>query len=56
VVFQPEGVLREITGRARNRAYRADAVLAAIAEPLLEDIHIVPEQDETQPPPPGTAP
>lgn len=29
-----EGVLREVTGRARNRVYRADDVLAAIDDPL----------------------
>jgi Fic family protein len=28
------GVLREVTGKKRNRVYRADAVLAAIEEPL----------------------
>jgi Fic family protein len=28
------GILREITGQARNRVYRADAVLAAIEAPL----------------------
>ena len=30
-------ILREITGRARNRVYRADAVLAAIEEPLRQE-------------------
>jgi Fic family protein len=29
------GLLREITGQARNRVYRADAVLKAIEEPLV---------------------
>jgi Fic family protein len=29
-----EGVLREVTGRARNRVYRADDILAAIDDPL----------------------
>jgi hypothetical protein len=28
------GVLRDVTGAARNRVYQADAVLAAIEEPL----------------------
>ncbi|MBU0493428.1 MAG: Fic family protein [Chloroflexi bacterium] len=28
------GLLREVTGQARNRVYQADAVLAVIAEPL----------------------
>jgi Fic family protein len=31
--LETEGVLREITGQARNRVYRADAVLAAIEAP-----------------------
>ena len=29
-------ILREITGRARNRVYRADEVLAAIEEPVVK--------------------
>jgi Fic family protein len=29
-----EGVLREVTGRARNRVYRADDILAAFDDPL----------------------
>jgi len=32
--LETEGVLREITGQARNRVYRADEVLRAIEEPL----------------------
>ena len=32
--LESAGVLREVTGNARNRVYRADAVLAAIEEPL----------------------
>jgi Fic family protein len=44
------GVLREITGRARNRAYRADAVLAAIAEPLPEEAAPAPETGRDEPP------
>jgi Fic family protein len=32
--LEAEGVLREITGRARNRVYQANAVLDAIAGPL----------------------
>ena len=32
--LEQAGLLREITGRARNRIYRADEVLAAIEEPL----------------------
>ncbi len=31
------GLLREITGQARNRVYQADEVLAAIEEPLRVD-------------------
>jgi len=34
-----EGVLREITGQARGRLYRADAILRAIEAPLLQDLH-----------------
>ena len=34
--LEREGVLREITGRARNRVYQADAVLEAIAGPQFE--------------------
>lgn len=34
--LEEEGVLREITGQARNRVYRVDEVLAAIEEPLEE--------------------
>ena len=32
--LEAEGVLREITGQARNRIYRADEILRAIAAPL----------------------
>jgi Fic family protein len=32
--LEDAGILREITGQARNRVYRADEVLAAIEEPL----------------------
>jgi Fic family protein len=32
--LEDEGVLREITGRARNRVYRAEEILAAIDDPL----------------------
>lgn len=32
--LEDTGVLREITGRARNRIYRADAILEAITAPL----------------------
>ena len=32
--LEDAGILREITGQARNRIYRADEVLAAIEEPL----------------------
>jgi Fic family protein len=32
--LEDAAILREITGRARNRVYRADEVLAAIEEPL----------------------
>ena len=31
------GLLQEITGHARNRIYRADAILQAIDAPLAED-------------------
>lgn len=41
--LEREGVLREITGRARNRVYQADAVLEAIAGPLFE---FSPDQSE----------
>lgn len=34
--LQAAGILREITGRARDRVYRADAVLDAIAAPVVE--------------------
>ena len=34
---QQAGLLREITGQARNRVYQADEVLAAIEEPLTVD-------------------
>ena len=34
-----EGVLREITGQARGRIYRADAILQAIEAPLQQDLH-----------------
>jgi len=34
--LEEKGILREITGQARNRVYRADAVLDAINEPLQE--------------------
>lgn len=44
------GVLREITGRARNRAYRADAVLAAIVEPLPEEAALAPETGREESP------
>lgn len=32
--LEEAGLVREITGRARNRVYRADAIFAAIDEPL----------------------
>jgi len=32
--METERILREITGQARNRIYRADAVLEAIETPL----------------------
>ena len=32
--LEEECILREITGQARNRVYRADALLDAIAAPL----------------------
>ena len=32
--LEAAGLVREITGQARNRVYRADEVLAAIEEPL----------------------
>jgi len=32
--LESEGILREITGQARNRIYQADAVLEAITAPL----------------------
>ena len=32
--LEADGILREITGGARNRVYRADEILAAIDEPL----------------------
>jgi Fic family protein len=32
--LEAAGLLREITGQARNRVYRADEILAAIEEPL----------------------
>jgi hypothetical protein len=32
--LESEGIVREITGQARNRIYQADAVFAAIEEPL----------------------
>ncbi len=38
--LEQAGVLREITGRARNRLYRADAILAAIEEPIPEEEHV----------------
>lgn len=31
------GILTEVTGQARNRVFRADAVLQAIQEPLESD-------------------
>jgi Fic family protein len=34
-----EGVLREITGQARGRIYRADAILQAIEAPLQQNLH-----------------
>ena len=36
------GILREITGQARNRVYRADEVLAAIEEPLNPTDDVLP--------------
>jgi len=36
------GILREITGQARNRVYRADEVLAAIEEPLNPNDDVLP--------------
>jgi Fic family protein len=33
-LLQEAGLLREITGHARNRVYRADGILRAIEEPL----------------------
>jgi Fic family protein len=33
--LEKEGILREITGQARNRVYRADAILEVITAPLL---------------------
>jgi len=33
-ILESEGILREITGQARNRIYQADAVLEAITAPL----------------------
>ena len=35
--LEDAAILREMTGRARNRVYRADAVLAAIEEPLRQE-------------------
>jgi Fic family protein len=35
--LEQAGLLREITGQARNRVYQADEVLAAIEEPLSVD-------------------
>jgi Fic family protein len=32
--LEEEGILREITGQARNRVYRANAILDAIVAPL----------------------
>jgi hypothetical protein len=32
--LEKEGILREITGQARNRVYQADAILDAIVAPL----------------------
>ena len=29
------GIVREITGKARNRIYRADEILTALAQPTL---------------------
>jgi predicted transcriptional regulator len=35
--LEEAGLLREITGQARNRVHRADEVLRAIEEPLSPD-------------------
>jgi len=37
--LEAEGILREITGRARNRLYRADEIMQAIEGPLGEEPH-----------------
>ena len=44
------GLLREITGKARNRVYRADEVLQAIDEPLtsLEDDWLNDSEEQMQ--------
>jgi Fic family protein len=31
--LEPLGILREVTGRKRDRLYRADEILAAITDP-----------------------
>jgi hypothetical protein len=33
-VLRGERILSEVTGRARNRVYRADVLLGAIGEPV----------------------
>jgi Fic family protein len=40
--LEEAGILREITGQARNRVYRADEVLAAIEEPLNPPDDVLP--------------
>ncbi len=38
--LEKEGILREITGQARNRVYQADAILDAIVTPIIEQEEI----------------
>jgi Fic family protein len=42
--LEDAAILREVTGRARNRVYRADEILAAIEEPLTQAGEPSPEQ------------